>query len=173
MNLEEQLLSEHSKRNTNFIASYIKADPNRFKDLMNLFFLGSYRVVQRAAWVMSECVDKNPELINIYWGKLIRNLKKKDVHDAVKRNTLKILENIEIPAKYQGELISVCFDFLCDKKEPVAVKVFAMSVLFKLTTQEPDLQKELRIIIEDQMPFGSPGFKSRGSKILKKLLRNT
>lgn len=172
MNLEKQLLLEHSKRNTIYIASFIEANPEKFQNLMDLFFSGSYRTVQRSAWVMSECVGKNPGLIKSYWRKLIKNLEKKDLHNAVKRNTLKILEGMEIPPKHHGKLISICFDFLCDKKEPVAVKVFAMSILFTLTKQEPDLQKELRIIIEDQMPFGSPGFKSRGTKILKKLPRN-
>lgn len=169
MDLEEQLLLEHSKRNTLFIASYIEGNPEKFQNLMDLFFSGSYRTVQRAAWVLSECVGKNPEFIKNYWHKLIETLQKKDLHNAVKRNTLKMLEGIAIPPKYHGELISMCFDFLCDKKEPVAVKVFAMSILFTLTKQEPDLQKELRIIIEDQMPFASPGFKSRGTKILKRL----
>lgn len=172
MNLEKQLLLEHSKRNTIFIASFIEANPEKFRNLMDLFFSGPYRIVQRAAWVMSECVGSNPDFIKSYWKKLIKNLQKKDIHNAVKRNTLKVLEEIEIPPKYHGELISMSFDFLCDKKEPVAVKVFAMSILFKLTKQQPDLQKELRIILEDQMPFGSPGFKSRGTKILKRLPEN-
>jgi hypothetical protein len=49
------------------------------------------------------------------------------------------------------------------------VKVFGMTVLANLCEKLPELKNELRIIIEDQMPYGSAGFKSRGSKILKKL----
>lgn len=169
MNLEEQILHENSKSNINYIVAYIQNDAEKFHNLMELFFKGSYRIAQRAAWVMAEAVDKNPGLVNPYVKQIIKTLGKGGIHDAVKRNSLKILEAIEIPVAHQGRLISTCFDFLSDKKEPVAVKVFAMSILLKLTQNEPDLQKELRILIEDQLPYGSPGFISRGQKILDAL----
>lgn len=172
MNLEEQILLEHSKRNTNFIVNYIAGDPGRFGALMALFFRGTYRVTQRAAWVVYGCVHNHPQLIQPHLRHFISNLEKSDIHDGVKRNSLKLLEEIELPTEYHGKLISMCFDFLTDKNEPVAVKAFAMSILFRLTINEPDLQRELRIVIEDQMPYGSPGFKSRGSKILKAIAKS-
>ncbi|MCK5279227.1 MAG: hypothetical protein KAQ62_19445, partial [Cyclobacteriaceae bacterium] len=54
-------------------------------------------------------------------------------------------------------------------KEPVAVKVFAMTVLFNIVQVYPELSEELEISIEEQMPFCSAGFKSRGRKVLKAL----
>ena len=167
MNLEDQILAEHSKANINYVVSYINNDEKKFHQLMELFFNGSYRVVQRSAWVMATCVHENPDLINPYLNQLIEGLPSDDQHRAVKRNTLHVLENINIPEVYHGPIISMCFDFLTDSKEAVAVKAYAMSIIYKLTKQEPDLQKELRIIIEDQIHFSSPAFKSRGSKILK------
>jgi hypothetical protein len=56
-----------------------------------------------------------------------------------------------------------------DPKEPIAVRVFSMSVLANITRHEPDLKKELRIIIEDQLPFASAGFRARAKKVLKEL----
>ena len=44
-----------------------------------------------------------------------------------------------------------------------------MTVLYNITLKIPELADELKIIIEDQMPYGSAGFKSRGKKILKGL----
>ena len=44
-----------------------------------------------------------------------------------------------------------------------------MDVLFNITKKFPELREELRLSIEDQMPFGSAGFLSRGTKILKLL----
>lgn len=167
MDLEEQILTEHSKSNINAVVAYIGSNPERFKVLMGLFFSGSYRVVQRSAWVMSSCAGLHPSLIRPYLKRLIHNLENKENHDAVKRNSLKVLEAIQVPPVHHGTLIALCFDFLANKKEPVAVKVYAMSILANLTKAEPDLQKELRILIEDQMPYASPGFKSRGIKVLR------
>lgn len=167
MNLEEQILSAHSKANTNLIVDYVGNDPEKFDALMALFFRGSYRLTQRAAWAVSGCVHHHPQLIYPHLLQFIDKLHHRDIHNSVKRNSLKVLEEIEIPSDYQGKLISLCFNFLEDRKEPVAVKVFAMSILFKLTRNEPDLQRELRILIEDQLPYASAGFKSRGTKVLK------
>ncbi len=52
-----------------------------------------------------------------------------------------------------------------------AVKAFAMQILCNICEKEPELANELMMIIEDQIPHSSIGFKNRGTKILK-LLRN-
>ena len=44
-----------------------------------------------------------------------------------------------------------------------------MTVLYNLCKKEPDLANELRILIEEQMLYGTAGFKSRGKRILKEL----
>ena len=51
MDLRAELLEEHSKRQALRVADYIGNDPERFADLMCLFFGNEYRVTQRAAWV--------------------------------------------------------------------------------------------------------------------------
>jgi hypothetical protein len=56
-----------------------------------------------------------------------------------------------------------------NKKEPIAVKVFSMTVLANLSKSSPDIKKELRIAIEDQLPYGSAGFVSRAKKVLKEI----
>jgi hypothetical protein len=43
-----------------------------------------------------------------------------------------------------------------------------MTVLYRLIEKEPDLKKELRIILEDELPYASPAFVSRARKILQK-----
>lgn len=128
-----------------------------------------YRINQRAAWPLSYSVKKHPELIKPHLKKVITNLKKPKIHDAVKRNTVRFLQFIEIPKSLHGITLDHCFKLLQNKKEPVAIKVFSMSVLANLTKEYPELKGELSAIIEDQMPYGSAGFKARGKKVLKQL----
>ncbi len=168
MNLREEILREHSKAQTLKIVNYIGNDKERFAELMNLFLGNTYRVTQRAAWVVSNCAEAHPELIKPYLKRMLNYLSK-PVHDAVKRNTIRTLQDIAIPKKLQGKATDICFQFLCSNDETIAVKVFSMTVLHNLSKEHPDLKNELRIAIEEQMPYASAGFKSRGKKILKAL----
>jgi hypothetical protein len=64
-------------------------------------------------------------------------------------------------------LANICFGYLSDPKEPIAVRVFSMTVLANMAKENPELKNEIIPIIEDQLPFGSAGFRSRGTKVLK------
>jgi len=172
MNLKLEILKEHSKHNTLKIAAFISDDKQKFAELVQLFLGESCRVSQRAAWIMRTVFEKYPEMIAPYIRQIIENLEI-STSDAVKRNTLKILQNYEIPEDLQGIAANTCFGFVASKKEAVAIKVFAMTVIYNISKNAPELQRELKIIIEDQLPFASAGFISRGTKILKAMAKTT
>ena len=70
MMLREALLKEHSKKQALQIANYVGSDPLLFAQLMALFFANEYKITQRAAWVVSCCAEKHPQLIlpaNMCW----------------------------------------------------------------------------------------------------------
>ena len=83
-------------------------------------------MVQRAAWPVSYCVDAHPELISKHWKELMDNLKKPNLHDAVKRNSIRLMQGIELPEPYHGEIMDLCFTYLESPKESLTVKVFSM-----------------------------------------------
>jgi hypothetical protein len=168
MNIRRQILKEHSKSNSLCIAKYVGDDEKRFAELMDLFLQGEYRVVQRAAWVVNFVSANHPQLVKPYLKKMLLYLKS-DVHDAVKRNVLRLLQFIEIPKNLQGLTAEICFQFLMDAKEPIAVKVFSMTVLSNLCKTNPELKNELRLVIEDQLLNASKGFKARARKLFKEL----
>ena len=169
MNLLNEVLREHSRPQMLKIVQYVGTDPEKFEELVHLFLTGPYRVTQRAAWPLSNCVELHPELVKPHLNKLITFLGKSGEHDSVKRNTLRFLQFISIPKSLQGKTADLCFQFLCNTKEPVAIRVFAMTVLANLAKENPELKNEIIPIIEDQMPYGSAGFVSRGKKLLKQL----
>lgn len=168
MDLKHQILKDYSKKHALELAGYIGSDVSRFDELMQLFLGGTYQITQRSAWVVSFCCDKYPFLITPYLEKMILNLRN-DVPDAVKRNTVRVLQNVDLPDELLGEAADVCFHLLSSKTEPVAVKVFSMTVLLNIVKKVPELKNELRIVIEDQIPYGTAGFMSRGKKTLKAL----
>ena len=165
MNLKDAILKDNSKKHALKITEYIGSDTGRFEDLMSLFLGKNYRITQRSAWVVSMCCEKHPSLIKPHLKKMILNLRN-DVHDAVKRNSVRILQNIDLPEELLGEAADICFQLLSSRQEPVAVKVFSMTVLLNIVKKVPELKNELKIIIEDQLPDASAGFLSRGRKTL-------
>jgi hypothetical protein len=169
MDLKKAILKEHSKTQTEKIVNYVGNDPKRFNELLNVFLAGPYRVTQRAGWPLSYCVEYYPALIIPHLKKVLDHLKKPGIHDSVKRNTMRLLQYVDIPKRFHASVMSVCFQYLGDRKEPLAARVFAMSVLGQMTRSHPDLKQELKIIIEDNLPYTSPAFTSRAKKLLRQL----
>ena len=170
MNLRAAILLEHSKTQSLKIAAWIGGDAGRFAGLIALFLTDEYRVVQRAAWIVSIIAEKHPELIQPHIGVMVRRMQMAGLPSAVKRNVLRILQNIPLPEALHGEVMSACFDFLADPREPIAIRAFSMSVLGELAKQYPDIKSELKLVIEDgleQEP--SAGYKARARKVLGKL----
>ena len=169
MDLRKQLLTDHSKENTTLIVEYIGNDRERCDRLMKLFLYGEYRVIQRAAWVVGDLARLYPDLVTPYLPAMVENLKKPDLHVAAKRNTVRFFQEIALPEELWGDVADVCFKFLESGEEPVAVKVFSMTVLLGIVKKVPELKDELKYLIEDQLPYGTSGFKNRGLKTLKAL----
>lgn len=169
MDIRKQLLKEHSKQNTNLIVDYVSQSQERFDVLMHLFLTDEYRVTQRAAWVVGEMGRHHYPMLAPHLPAMVHNLRKRSLHDSIKRNTVRVLQEIEIPENLWGEVADICFGYLATNDEAVAVKCFSMTVLLNITLKVPELKDELKILIEDQMPYGSAGFKSRGKRTLKAL----
>jgi hypothetical protein len=168
MNIRNALVAEHSKKQADAIARYIGSDPARFDSLMQLFFSSDTRIVQRASWAMTLSAERNPALIIPYLSTLLQKL---DIstNNTVKRNTVRLLQFVDIPEEWQGTAADRCFELLATSSEPIAVKAFAMTVLLNITKHEPALKSELKILIENQLPYASAGFLSRARKVLKAL----
>jgi hypothetical protein len=167
MNLEVEILKEHSKRQAVRIASWIGTDKKRFKSLMDLFLRGEYRTTQRSAWIVNLCAEAHPALLRPYLRRMIARMQQPGVHDSVKRNVIRILQFIPIPDELMGEVTLVCFEYLASPKEPIAVRVFSMAVLANIAQKEPGLKNELRLTIERQLEHGGMAFCSRARKVMK------
>ena len=72
MNLQEEILKEHSKAQCLKIVQWVGNSQQHFDELFHLFLTGDYRVTQRAAWPLSYCVEANPSFIKKNFSKLIK-----------------------------------------------------------------------------------------------------
>lgn len=167
MNLRETILAEHSKANCNKIVNWVGDSQERFDELFNLFLNSEFRVNQRAAWPISYCVINYPKLISRHFSRLIRNLHKPILHDSIKRNTVRLLQHIDIPEKFHGEIMDLCFHYISSPTEAVAIKAFSLSILQNLSKQYPEIRNEVKLIIEERWEYETAAFRSRAKKFLK------
>ena len=63
---------------------------------MQCFLDKEYRVAQRAAWSVSIAAQQKPEIIQHYIPTLVAQLQNKQAPDAVIRNSVRILQQVEI-----------------------------------------------------------------------------
>ncbi len=168
MNIREKILEEHSKENAEAIADWIGTNKARLKELIDIFLHDEYRVVQWSAYAVSKVADQHPKLMEPYLDDMVARMKEPDLHVAVKRNVVRILQDVTIPEHLHGDVMNTCFDFLADTNETIAVRVFSMTVLDHLSIIYPEIKQELHAIIHDELENGhaSAGFKSRAKKIL-------
>jgi hypothetical protein len=167
MIIRDEILREHSKENALRIANYACLSKKNFKELIKCFLDKEYRVAQRAAWSVSWAARQRPEMIEPYVKELVAQLERKDVHNAVIRNTVRILEDIKIPTEFHGEVMNACFNFIEKPATPIAIKAFSLSTLFNLSKYYPDIKHELKLIIEENWDTETAAFRARGKKILK------
>lgn len=171
MKLRETILKEHSKANCLRIVKWVGNSQERFDELFRLFTGNEYRVVQRAAWPVSYAVYAHPEFIKKHFARLLKNLEKPGLHDAVKRNTIRLLQFVTIPEKFHGQLMDICFRYISDPAEAAAVKAFSLTVLQRLAKKYPEIGNELKLVIEERWNYETAAFKARARKILKELAR--
>ena len=173
MDIFQSLENSHSKENIASIIAYIGKDKNRFRDLMDCFFMVTkdYRVPQRAAHAVALIFEKNPDLVKPYIPEFIDLILISETKNAIKRNILRILQKAEIEEKFRGNLYSRLFEILACPNEEIAVRAFSITVLYNITEHHKALKPELKSLIEMVLaePECSKGVRSRAVKALLKL----
>lgn len=166
--LEELLLQEMSRANTDLVAGILNHDPERLAQAIAIVMRQEEPISRRAMWAIDIACEKNPGLIKPYIKLLIVKMPEFR-HDAFRRHILRIAARLPFHDSYKGALLNVCFDIIADSNKAIAVKANAMQILSRLAVEEPDIRHELKETIRYQMEEASPGFKSQARKILIKI----
>ncbi|HVI43800.1 MAG TPA: hypothetical protein VM802_02990 [Chitinophaga sp.] len=170
MDIRKELLAEHSRAQALRISAWIGADATRFAKLMKLFLEDEYRVVQRSALVVSYVADSHPELMTPHLTAMVDRMNTPGLPVAVKRNVLRVLEQLSIPEELHGPVMNASFAFLEDPQQTIAVKAFAMTVLANLSKTYPEIKNEIKLILDDLLEHEpAPAIRSRAKKVLAAL----
>lgn len=165
--LKDILLLRHSRAQCQAAVNWVGDQQSRF-DVLFSFFAGSDALLsQRAAWALSYCVQAHPAFITKHWKALLNILSDSLHHPAIRRNGFRLMQDLRIPKRYQGKAMDLCFRWIEKPGEPVAIKAFAVTVLYRLSIDYPEIIPEIRTVIEAVMPHESIAFRNRAGKLLK------
>ncbi len=172
MNIKEELFAEHSKQQAVTVAKYACELKENMQQLIDCLLSPDTIIAQRAAWSIGWSVRIDRNSLLPFLPLLIPLMERKDVHDAIIRNIMLVLESIDIPEEYHGFVMNGCFNFIENPATPPAIKAYSMTTVYNLSKYYPEILQELKTIIENNWDNESPAFKSRGKKILKSIKRN-
>jgi hypothetical protein len=171
MNIKAELLGDErqSKHKATLVARYASSSEQAFGELMDCFLSDEKVLAQRAAYSLGIASRNNPDLVKPYIGTLVKQLSRTDVHDAIMRNSARILETAVIPEEFHAELIDTTLKIIQDRQSAIAIRAFSLTILYNLSRIYPELKSELKFVIEDRIEFESAAFKSRARKILNRI----
>ena len=162
-------LSENNSRNAvDFCVNLISEDPGKLDELVELVFGMNEKISWRAAWVLSHVQERFPYLKKKYAELIIQKIVTVNNMSTV-RSLLKILTLAEVSFENAGELFDTCFQWLEDPKQPNAVRVYSMILLYRFSEEFPEIKSELKYIIENILPNAPVSIQSRGKKIMAAL----
>lgn len=82
---------------------------------------------------------------------------------------MRMLARSPLPEENLGILIDVSFRWLESRTESVAVKMYCILLLERISALYPEIKPELRDLIEIQMNKATPGFINISKKVFKRL----
>jgi len=172
MDIREEVLMEHSKKQVLKIAAWIGNDEDRFRQFLFIFLNDEYRVVQRISWVLSAVAEAQPKLVEKNLGRIIKRLDDPDIHVAVKRNVVRVLQFLNIPVKHRARVFDHCISYIADPNETIAVRCFAMTVAVKIANYYPELFIELEQTINLLIKDSTPGLRARAKMVIKEITKH-
>ena len=144
------------------------ADEELFDLLFRWIFSDDQRLAWRSCWIIDTASEDFPDLLADKIPVIVEGLLSTKSR-SLKRHFTRILCRYPVPEEYLGLIVNRSFELLAPS-EPIAVRVFALQLLFNITQTLPDLKGELISVIESLMDEGgSAGFINRSTKLLRQL----
>ena len=165
-------------------ANMVLADMRLFPKLITILFMVDDKVSCKAAWVLEFVCAKNLYAIVPYLDEFTRNLNKIRFDSAV-RPVAKVCEFMAthyssknsnglkeaLSTTHKACIVEACFDWMISDYK-VASKVYAMGTLCLFGNEIDWIHPELTLILEQDFPNQSAGFKSRAKRTLQKIRKN-
>jgi hypothetical protein len=135
---------------------------NQEVDLAKLVFSDDVLLSNRAMWVLWHCSNIDYGKIKPFHVKLIRHLENKKIPSGVVRCILGLFQKHSPPIEQHSFLLDKCYNYIMNPSEAIAVRAFAITVVFNISKPYLELLQELEIVLQHLAPTESgSGMKTR------------
>ena len=173
MDLEKQILLEHSVKNAEIISSFIESNPERLEDLLKIILQGDKLLAQRASWVLGKFSKEFYFEFIPYLDFIISEINNAK-HVAVSRNFARIFMTLTdynyikfLTEKQIDSIVEISFAWVIDENEKAAVVAFGMYTLANLIKRRSWIAPELKLHVVNNITGSLPSFQSAGKKVLR------
>jgi len=165
-----EVLFDSSKRQVLFGVSICEEQHELFPPLFDLAMEQSGKYSQRAARIVCKILKKPdckfPEYLDIILYEL-----ETITDESIKFCFLNIFTGCTLPDDDEklGLLTKICIDSVESKVQRIAIKVYAIEILYRISELVPEIKQEIFFLIEKYMQDAAMAYISRGKKIINKL----
>lgn len=171
----------HSREKRHYYAQLVINQPTLIPLLLDILFMTTDKISARAAWVLEFLCKEHLEYFLPYLDVFLSRIHQVTIDSAL-RPCAKICEYTAdayfgaaphpvkkiLQPQHREAIIEACFDWLITEQK-VAVKAYAMHILFLFGKETDWIHPELKIILERDFNHQSAAFKARSRHILKKI----
>ncbi len=170
MTLSELILSEYNKVHAELVADYVIMNPHLVQEMVGIVYMQEEPLSRRGAWSLRILSQKRVDLVEPMVPEIIDRIR--ELTDVpVLKLVLAVLVETEIPEEYQGEILQFTSEVLTNTNSSIASLIYSMDIFYKLSLNESDLLNELRFMLEQILPYGSPGVKNKCGKLIRKITK--
>jgi hypothetical protein len=140
----KKMLFDSCRATADYSANVLLKKPELLQIFETMAFSDEYPFDMRASNVIEKADDLRPGFARQLIPKIIRHLTVFK-NDGPRRQFLRMLSRYvdEMDENDTGLLYDVCFAFVCDKAQPVAVRHNALLVIESICRRYPDLKNEI------------------------------
>lgn len=143
-------------------------DSNLIPELIKLAMDNDKLISSRAMWVLSHATDINYDCVKQYHLKLIDRLEHPDLHDGVIRSVLRLYQKMPVPESRESFMLDMCYRYIKNPTVAIAIRAFAITVVFNISKAYPDLLQELKIVLNHlSISDEGPAIKARVKNTIK------
>lgn len=167
MNLRSKLSERLHAHSIHELVHYIQNDERLREEIYQLIFDEDDFVSYQALWVCTHFSSAEIEWLSQKQNVLI-NAALSCPHSGKRRLLLNLIYQQPVSDPPRVDLLDFCMERMISREEPTGVKSVCMKLAYKLTRSIPELQQELRTLLEMMEPeLLSPALRSAWRNVLK------
>lgn len=167
MNLRSKLSERLHAHNIHELVHYIQNDERLREEIYQLIFDEDDFVSYQALWVCTHFSSAEIEWLSQKQNVLI-NAALSCPHSGKRRLLLNLIYQQPVSDPPRVDLLDFCMERMISREEPTGVKSVCMKLAYELTHSIPELQQELRTLLEMMEPeLLSPALRSAWRNVLK------